>query len=308
MLYVNGKDYRMTDDEKKALRKKFSFPLKLVYPPELVKESSVNRLPDQPTSINIPLRAVFTNKDGETEEWRWCRSVNLDAAGRRRYVPRNLPFMGSANITETNLELLYFLYYKSPHCKNGAIDPKFKKRAYFMIQDLVVMATEKVSAKATLARYDVLLNDNEIGLPEDQLRAIAKAYFIPNVDKLHINQIRVAIDLSVKRDSKNGIANFFELSKSDEFLTVRGKLQTAIDLKIIYFYARERLWRWAVEEGEKPENICKVLAKTLPENALISWYQANKDFKERLDRELEGYGAMEPVGKGIEKESGAAEA
>lgn len=304
MLFKNGANYKMTDKEKKELRAKFSFPLKLVYPAHLVRKSTVNRLPDKPRSINIPCRNIFRNQDGETEEWRWANSTSYDAVGRTKYTPRNLGFMGDATLTEMDLELLYFLYYKSPHCYNGAIHEQFKKKSYFMIEDLVRIATDTVSRKAIISRYEVLLNDSEIGLPEKELRALAKAYFIPNVDKLHINQVRVAIDLSVKRDTKHGIENFFELSKSKEFLEARGKIQTALDLKLFHFDPRSRTWRWRTVEGEKAESICKVLAKTLPENAMLEWYQNNSDFKERLNAELEGLGAMEEVKKELDIEAG----
>ena len=300
MLLKNGKDYKMTEKEKKELRNKFSFPLKLVYPSNLIRESRVNRLPDTPRSINIPCRNIFRNKDGETEEWRWANSTSFDAKGRTKYTPRNLGFMGDATLTEMDLELLYFLYYKSPHCYNGAIHPQFKKKSYFAIEDLVRIATDKVNRKAINSRYEVLLNDSEIGLPEKELRALAKAYFIPNVDKLHINQVRVAIDLQVNRDKKHGIENFFDLTKSKEFLEARGKIQTALDLKLFHFHPQSRNWRWRALEGEKPESICKVLAKTLPENAMLEWYQNNKDFQERLDAELEGLGAIEEAKKELD--------
>jgi len=305
MLFLNGKEYRMTEDEKKELRSKFSFPLKLVYPANLIKESTVNRLPDSPRSINIPCRNIFRNQDGETEEWRWSNSTSYDAGGRMKYTPRNLGFMGDANITEMDLELLYYLYYKSPHCDNGAIHQQFKKKPYFAIEDLVRIATDKVNRKAVQSRYEVLLNDSEIGLPEKQLRALAKAYFIPRVDTLHINQVRVAIDLQVNRDKKHGVENFFELTKSKEFLVARGNIQTALDLKLFHFHPQSRTWRWRALEGEKSENICKVLAKTLPENAMLEWYQNNSDFRDRLDAELEGLGAMEDVKKELETEPGA---
>lgn len=305
MLYKNGSPYRLNEQEKKKLKEKFTFPLRMTYAENLIKNSTVNALPDQPRSINIPLRSTIRTSDGETQEWIWAHSTIDDVKGRRKYTPRNLPFMGKAVLTELDLELLYFLYHKSPHCVNGDPELTVKKKQYFMIEDLVKVATHKVNSKAKLARYEVMLNDDEIGLPESLLRLMAKAYFIPDVDKLHVNQVRVAIDISVKREPKKGIDTFMELSKSNEILTARSKIQTGIDLKLIYYWPKGRVWRWRTPDGDKPEDFCKVLAKVIPQNALIEWYNVDETFRERLDAELEGQAAMSPTDTSIKAEPGA---
>ncbi len=296
MLFKNGKPYQMTDEEKKTLREKFSFPLRLVYPPELIKPSRLNRLPDKPNSIPMPLRTVIQNKDGETEEWRWARNTTMDAARMIKYFPRRMAFQGNSMIAETNLELLYFLYWKSPHCKNGGIAKDQRKKIYFMIEDVVLIAKNKVSGEALRARYKVMVYDDELGLPAHRLRALAKAYFIPRVDDLELVQVRVAIDVEVSRDLRNGIANFIEMSNSDEYIKLRSKLQIAIDKDILTFSPRTHMWSWKGDpKYQRPdEEICRVLAKAEPKQALIDWYEANLDFKERLNNEIEELTSMEP--------------
>lgn len=298
MLFKNGTPYKMTDEDKQFLRKKFNFPIRIVYPPELIKPSRLNRLPDKPNSIPMPLRTVIRNQDGETEEWRWANNTTLDAVGRTKYYPRRMAFQGNSVISETNLELLYFLYWKSPHCKNGGIDENQRRKIYFMIEDLVIIAEKHVSARAIKARYDVMIYDDELGLSEHRLRALAKAYFVPRVDQLTLAQVRVAIDHEVLRDQRNGIQNFIEMSNSDEYIRLRSKLQMAIDNEIIIFIPRDRIWAWKGNEeyGQKKrlEDICRILSKADPKQALIDWYEANLDFKERLNSELEELSSMEP--------------
>ena len=167
-----------------------------------------------------------------------------------------------------------------------------------MIEDLVIIAEKHVSTRAIKARYDVMIYDDDLGLPEHRLRALAKAYFVPRVDQLTLAQVRVAIDHEVQRDQRNGIPNFIEMSNSDEYIKLRSKLQVAIDNEIIIYIPRDRVWAWKGNEqyGQKKrlEDICRILSKADPKQSLIDWYEANLDFKERLNNELEELTAMEP--------------
>lgn len=288
----------MTDEEKKFLRDKFHFPLRLVYPRHLIRPSKLNRRADQPASMSFPLRSIVYNEDGETEEWRWANNSTLDTNNRPRYFPRRFNFMGNTVLQETQLEMLYYLYWKCPHCHNGGLPADQRKTAMFAIEDLVAIAKEKVSQRADKARYDVMLYDRQLGLPEHRLRSLAKAYFIPKVDDLDIDQVRVAIDFEVQRDRRGGMENFFELSDSEEYVKMRSKLQMAIDSDIVTYLARERVWAWRgdPDQGEKKrkEDICRVLSKADPKQALIDWYENNADFRERLKYELEDLSGMEP--------------
>ncbi len=311
MLFKNGNSYKMSDEEKDILRKKFHFPLRLVYPSELIKPSRLNRLPDKPNSISMQMRVVIRNKDGETEEWRWSNNTTLTASNQVKYFPRRWTFQGNAAVQETDLELLYFLYWKSPHCKNGGLDEGQRKKAFFEIEDLVKIANDKVATKSISARYEVMVYDKDLGLPEHRLRSLAKAYFIPRVDDLELAQVRVAIDHEVRRDRRNGIQNFFELSKSDDYILMRSKLQVAIDEELVIFVPRDRVWAWRGDpemgQNKRMEDICKVLSKAEPKQALIDWYENNLDFKNRLNHELEELSAMEPPEKGAEMSSTAEE-
>jgi len=301
MLFKNGAIYQMTDDDKKDLRERFNFPVRLVYPPELIKVSRLNRLPDKPKSIGLPMRVVIRNEDGETQEWRWARNTTIDTSQRTKYFPRRLNFTGNFVIPETELEMLWFFYWKSPHCKNGGLDKKQRKKIYFEIEDLVKIAEGRVALRALTARYEVMVYDQELGLPEHRLRALAKAYFIPRVDDLHLDQVRVAIDVEVKRDLRNGIQNFIELSNSDEYITLRSKIQVAVDNDILIFVERDRIWAWKGDPQyeRKNEEICRVLTKADAQQALIDWYEANLDFKQRLNAEMEQLTAMKPKDKKV---------
>lgn len=298
MLYNNGQIYRMNDEEKALLRKIFNFPLKMVYPPDMVKNNPLNPgVPDQPASITIPLKEVLRNQDGETEEWRWCNTIGRDNKGLIRYIPRNIHFNGSLRIEGTDLELLYFLYFKSPHCQNGAVPENFRKKLYFALEDPTKIASDKVVRESDYAKYKYSLY-NEEGLPEHILRAVAKAYFIPDVDKLTFDQVRVAIDFEVNRDKKEGIKKFAEMSDMGEYSKARALIQGAIDNKLVIFHPSSRSWCWPdpdINSKRKGEEICKVLGKANQNEALVDYYRGNVQFSERLHHEMKNESAMAPV-------------
>lgn len=303
MLYKNGKQYMMTDSEKAFLKKEFTFPVYLRYPSRLIKRNKLNPLPDKPAGIDIPLKSIVY-EEGTTAEWRWAQNESRSPQGIVRYMPRILAFQGSWSITDLELDLLYFLYFKSPYCENGHLskieDGRQAKKPYFTIEDLVKAASEKVNTRKLMARVNTLIDDDELGLPESKLRALAKAYFIPNVDSLTLDQVRVVLDLEVKRDKQNGLQTFIKMSDSSAIIQVRGKIRTAVDMGIVRFNPTKKQWNF-VNEDKTEEPICKV-NKIEPQAGLVEFYGGDKEFAKRLDAELEGINATKVVEKVVKSE------
>jgi hypothetical protein len=296
MLYKNGKEYAMTDKEKKDLLAKFTFPIYLRYPEKLIKPNRLNRLPDKPAGININLRSIL-NEDHTTVEWRWARNSSQGANGQAKFMPRIIPFQGNWTITEMELDLLYFLYYKSPYCGNGhlvMLDERNKnipgatkqsKRASFVIEDLRQAASEKVQRRRMASRVGTMIDDPEMGLSDDRLRELATAYFVPNVDQLSIDQVRVVLDLEVQKDRQNGHKKFLEMCKADDIVKARVKVRRASDAGIITYNVTTRLWSF-INSDESREPICKI-NKTEPFGGLADHYIGNREFADRLDEAVD---------------------
>jgi hypothetical protein len=145
-----------------------------------------------------------------------------------------------------------------------------------------------------------MIDDDELGLPEERLRAIAKAYFVPNVDDLSLDQVRVVLDLEVRKDRQNGLQRFIDMSNTEDLIKNRGKVRTAIDEGIVKFSPKEKMWAF-VNEDKSLDPICKV-NKIEPQAGLVEFYGGDKDFAQRLDAELDGIGAVEVVSKVVQAE------
>lgn len=299
MLYKNGQPYMMSENEVEALKAKFTFPIYLRYPQALKKWNKLNKTFDKPAGINIPLRSVL-REENTTIEWRWAQQETVSEKGQKKYMPRVIPFQGDWSITDLDIDLLYFLYHKSPYCVNGTVDEKQRKKPYFEIEDLRIAATQKVKDRKMRSRVATLIDDDELGLPETKLRALARAYFVPNVDKLSLDQVRVVLDLEVRKDKREGLQKFIDMSDATELIQLRGKIRLAIDQEIVRFMPKIKTWVF-INEDETMDPICKV-NKIEPQAGLVEFYGGDREFAQRLNAELEGRGAVDVVSKIVKSE------
>jgi len=289
MLYKNDEPYdlKMKPEERKTVEKFFhnKFPVKVVYPKDRVVKSRLphNRLPDKPASISFPLRAVVKTKEGLTEIWRYADNVILDDHGRKQYLPQNFMFEGERFLDHGDLELIYFLLYKSEYRlkseeelkEPGVTQPR---RPKFMFEDLVSEAEKRVEKKQLQQKMDDLIF-GDMAFPEEKLREIAGAYFIPNVGELAFAQVRMQLHDKIWA-TKDGPHNFLDMVNADDELKARNSIQKAKNLGFLKFNDSTRNWYWDVVGG-KSINICKV-PPNVPNatEALYDYYKGSQDFQE----------------------------
>jgi len=282
MLYKNDVPYKLTNADLKVLNDKFKrFPLAIVYPPERITKnrSPQNKLPDKPNSISFPLSATVKTNLG-ADHWRYAENVLIKDHGVRKYIPKSLRFNGRQLLQETDAELAWFLYTKSEYCKEGLNQ---KGKTYkFMFEDLVTDAERQAEAEAVRSQVKSLIYGKDMGLSEDKLRAVAKAYFIKNVDLLALGQVKVAIEHQVNRDPVRGLQKFIEMTKGDEILKIRVRMQDLIDAKKLKFETAKKEWIWT-DGDKKLESICKVAPGANPNDIICDYYLGNKDFQEVVE-------------------------
>lgn len=281
MLYKNEEIYQLAPNDLKTLYDKFKrFPLKIVYPAGRITKSRSpqNKLPDKPNSMSFPLRSVVNTPTG-SEVWRYADNVIIKEHGVKKFIPKNLRFNGTHVLEEKDKELAWFLYTKSQFCQNGKNPGKAHK---FMFEDLISEAEKRADAESLRTQAGALIFGKDIGLPEDQLRAIAKSYFIKNVDQLSFSQVKIAVDHAVKRTGDAGYAHFIDISRADDYLKLRVKIQGLIDAGRLKFDGSKKEWQW-VEAGKKIEGICKITPGSDPHQILLDYYNGNKNFQEMVD-------------------------
>ncbi len=204
----------------------------------------------------------------------------LKQHGVKTYTPKSLRFNGRLNLAETDAELAWFLYTKSEYCKGGLNQ---KGKTYkFMFEDLITDAERQAEVEGVRSQVKSLIYGKEMGLSEERLRAVAKAYFIKNVDLLSFGQVKVAIEHQVNRDPANGLQKFIEMTKGDELINIRMRMQNLMDAKKLKYDPTKKEWAW-IDGDKKIESICKVAPGTNATDVLYDYYMGNKDFQEVVE-------------------------
>jgi hypothetical protein len=284
MLYKNDEQYKLNPKEVEAIVKHFhnKFPVKVVYPPDRIVKSrlSHNKLPDSPNSISFDLKSVVRTDSG-AEVWRYAEEIRSDGKGNKKYTPKKFRFNGSQFLQRADIDLIFFLLKKSEYCLGGDNQGKMVK---FMFEDLVSEAEKKTEKKELESKISMLLYNKEFGLAEEKLRAVAKAYFVKNVDMLTLAQVKIVIETKI-HETKGGAERFFEMVNADEELQTRGNIQKAIDMGIIFHDVNKKSWYWKTAEG-KSELICKVPPTKSNHDALYDLFMGDKSFQDNLQAAL----------------------
>jgi len=284
MLYKNDEQIKLNKQEIDSIVKYFhgKFPVKVVYPKERIIASKLkhNRLPDQPNSISFDLKSVVKTADG-AEVWRYAEQVIVDNGGKKKYVPKKFRFNGARFLERNDIERIYFLLNKSEYCKGGKNQGKMIK---FVFEDLVTEAEKKAEKKELEVKIGMLLYNKEMGLSEERIRLVAKAYSISGVDDLTLPQVKIILERKIQ-ESKGGADKFFNMVNADEELNIRSSLQKAMDMRLLVYDDGKRSWGWKTPEG-KHEQVCKVPPTKSPMDALYDEFMGNKEFSEDVKAAL----------------------
>ncbi len=284
MLYQNDVQVKLNPKEIEAVEKYFhkKFPVKVVYPPERIIKSRLphNKLPDKPNSISFDLKSTVKTLEG-AEVWRYAEEVRIDNKGNKKYTPKKFRFNGSRFLSRGDIELIYFLLNKSEFCLGGKNQGKMVK---FTFEDLVSEAEKKAERKELESKIGMLLYNKDYGLPEERLRAVAKAYFVKNVDVLTLAQVKIVIETKI-HETKNGADRFFEMVDAEEELKTRGNIQKAVDKGILFFDAGKKAWFWKTIEGKNTQ-LCKVPPNKSSYDVLYDLYLGDKSFQDDLEASL----------------------
>jgi hypothetical protein len=291
MLYKNDDPYKMDKNELAEVRKFFhnKFPVKVVYPPERITKSRLphNRLPDKPNSISFDLKSTVRTLDGAAV-WRYADDMIFDAKGKKKYIPKKFRFNGGRYLDEKDIELIFFLLKKSEvrYLNEDELkaDKKLKqpRQPKFMFEDLVTEADKKAEGKALESKITVLLYNKELGLPEERIRLVAKAYHIKGVDELTFSQVRILLDNKIHDKKLGGPDKFFEMVNADEELEARASLQKAIDLNYLKYDMAKNTWFWNTDGENGKSIICKVSRNDIPVENLFNMYRGDENFREDI--------------------------
>ncbi len=285
MLYKNEEPYTLAKPDIDAIETFFhhKFPVRIVYPPERIQKSRLphNRLPDKPNSITFKLKAIVKTDKG-TQVWRYAESMVVNERGAKNYTPTHLQFMGSMYLKRNDIELIYFLLRKCEHCFGG--DNYKGSKPKFMFEDLVTEAEKRAEKKARESQLDIILYNKEYGMEEEKLKDIAMALDITVEDKT-MSQIKNTISDKI-HGMKDGFDRFFNMINAPEEIATRVRLKKVIDMGVLIFHDKDRLWQWKTPDGIEKVTGGKVSPNKTPMESLYDLYMGDESFRDDIQAVL----------------------
>jgi hypothetical protein len=222
------------------------------------------------------------------------------------HEPRRKSFNGHLVLNERNIDLAFFLIFKSSWCENGyrikrksdgkfGIEPYVSKDYYFAIENKKKEAAEKVNNEALVIKCKHFIY-NELANDFDSLKKLAKAYGVADVNDLSMEQTQVALIAQIEEDqlrSKEefrGWKRFLELRKDNPETDVLACINDGLEYHVIRYDAFKKVWVFIDgTDNKKHDLICKVPPANYkaPEKVLCEHLLDNKDNYELLKMGIE---------------------
>jgi len=289
MLYKNDVVYDLTrfPKEIKELEAFFhgKFPVKVVYPTERIRTSHLkhNTKPDKPASISFDLYSVVKTATGQ-EEWRYAERMVVDSKGNKKYLPKKFLYTGVRYLQRTDIELIYFLLFKSNYRvlseEELKADKTLKqtKMPKLMFEDLVSDAEKKAEKKKIDTKISNLLYGEDFGLAEEKLRAIATAYGNTEIEDYSLAQVQNYLDNMI-HSRKDGPDKFFDMVGDDDGIKTRVAITKVMKMGLLKHNDTKRSWFW--QTGEKTtKTICTTPPNKSPMEAIYDYYQGDQSFRD----------------------------
>jgi hypothetical protein len=268
MLLLNGEKYKLTAEDLKTIKEvtKGKWPVVFTYLPSMMKDNPINpNRKDSPRSIIIPCTTPII--DPKTKERSFLQYYSTstfrpDGSGKRveEYAPYSLDFIQTLIVQETQKDLFWFLYNNH----HNATGPSAGLGAthYFQMEDLGKQADDFVEEKSLELSVQFAIMSSD-GLSDERLREAAAAYYIPKAHEKSISELRQALynivmapDKRTRKPNIKSLQDFNKLTKGGAAITLKAKIQKAIELRIIAHKMDKKKWFWCDDEGKTTTTIC----------------------------------------------------
>ena len=265
----------------KDIRAKFPEECKLLENNKQVVFKLVNSVFDgkskKPRSFGLPTYYATQDDDGNTSEYVYYNNVRkktINGVVQDEFSPEFIYFSSRGDLIinlgdkqNQNLDLFLYMMRYPRRAKNKYGDGS--RRPLFYLEDKNAEAMEKVAAESARAKMMKYLYDEESRLPEEDLRTIAKALRIPNVDNLKLPLIQTSIEDACK----NNPHKFIQFKNVGKDVEMRSVLQTATDKGIIKFDSstKKRGWYLNDTDSDKTAKLTNVRQSDNEMETLMSW-------------------------------------
>jgi len=263
--------------------------VKFKYIPARIKPNPDDpRRPYQPESVSVPMTAV-EHTDSGTNVWTYYENVSKDKNGKNVYSPKFKQIPGNIYLTNKDIELIWFLKYKCPHCANGENRHDKVSKHYIMAEDKKKEALDYVVLKSEKARAEYMILE---GMETEQLELMLRTYMVPMMDDATEHEKRQALLEQValqERMKKGGYETFNKTFKEkSDAKKYNPVMHEAKRLKVIGFKvdssSAETDWMF-LEDGEYDTRIVKGMGD--PTEILLDYLKRDDDTFEEIKTRIE---------------------
>lgn len=277
MLYKNDELVKITEKEIKELKKlvgKFPVVFKLNKQLYSVNPLNPNRT-ERPGGVIIPFEERVDDKHEGSVKWNYCELPPSKEDGNMVYYKNSTSGMivtsTKFTVTETKIDLLYFLVYVSKVVKVVGASP-YTTSPLFVMENTHLEAVERNKDREEKAEvYGAIYGSQRMGIAE--VVRLAKAFRVPMADSLSDDEVRDALFNSVEamqqdKRLKNGYKTFLELADNKTRTEALSLIQKGKDMKRIAYLQKEAKWYLLDENGKKTQVICSLISGRTPDESL----------------------------------------
>jgi hypothetical protein len=295
MLLKNGEKFDIRKD--KSILKKIDeltgkkWPVVFRYIDEMYSNNPLNKRKDMPRSLNIPSMTVVTDSEsGQQEPLQYYSTSTFKpgADGKRHeeFGPSNIDIRERIVVQENQKDLFWFLWMNAYNVSGPSASNS--KKHFFHLENLSAKATEFVTEKGLELSAQLAILSKENGLSDERIKEIGAAYYISDVDKKEADEVRKALYEQIFRVEKRTgkpnmqtIKDFIKVSKSDALVSVKSKIQTALDIGLIAYNQSKKKWYYQDHEGNQTTLICAAVNPMEARNELYDFLSKKENDGEK---------------------------
>jgi len=260
-------------------------------PHESRRRKNAPGVPDSIIEYNAGVSPMTTGKyvfEGMEHDITYYSTIsNVD--GSQVFLPKRINFHEVLPLSpDTQADLIFYMTCVSPYCAPFAPIQQFqyiKKNVmpHYKVEDLVGDAQLQNETKRDVAKVNLLLWDDDMGIEDETLKNIAISYGFPNAPALDIELLKNRLSDSLLRQV-NGkyditrIRSFLDDAKDNGLLKLRNIVRISIEKK---FVVKDKTgkgssaWYYTSVYGEKDAHLMSLMKGADPETSLVQ-YLASK--------------------------------
>ena len=273
--------------------------------PEKFKTVSVNK-DGKPVVEWPPSKACNMQYDYKVDERKGtdhviCYEIESKFDWGSEYEPKRYSFPNGLTLNvDEDPELIFFLVFVNPHCQllenkdlrkyqNILRKDKDVNMYLFNIEKQAEKEIDKERLEAEI-KSKILSDRPGVGLSEDRLRLVARAFFI-NEKEMPLDVLRKEmLFLLFKTGNKNNIKDFIKMTEDDSVvLHRRAIIQEAMQLNIIKLKSNQKSKSWHYYNDDTEiygELICKVRMDGDPYQTLLDHFDLEEKALKSIKSEI----------------------